>query len=99
MNKVQVRHDTPLNVYVSDGDGGPVVYERQTTADLLDGCMTVLSITLNRLSVSGGVDWRHPTTGNKINRPKVWWEIADESFILRDGELCTCVDCLAGKHG
>ena len=66
-----------------------------TTADLLDAHLTVQSIVWNAASMSGGVRWAHPVTGEPIAKPKFHYYLANpERDALVDGALCTCARCM-----
>jgi len=83
-----VRHDAELEVVVKSGN---TVLERQRVeACSLGGALTVISFMYNRLSMSGGVAWWNPATGESIAKPQVSYTLVNESDILAPGQDCPC---------
>ena len=64
-DKVEVPFDYPVRVSLIDKATGRIVDESETTAELLGAHFTTLSIMFNALTMSGGVLWRHPQTGER----------------------------------
>jgi hypothetical protein len=73
-----VHRDTPLTIEVTDGTRPErgVIYTWPCTAGTVQGALTVVAIMLNAEAMSGGVAWRHPTTGERIVRPqrRIMWD-------------------------
>lgn len=83
--------DTPVTVVFIDKETKAEVYRQDTTAEGIDGCVTVTSIMFNALSMSGGVLWRHPTTGQLYPRG-IGWHI--ELIHPETGETVTAIPTL-----
>lgn len=62
----------PITVVLVNKATNAEVDRSTTTAGLLGGHMTTLGIMWNALSVSGGVSWRHPRTGETYPRGLAW---------------------------
>ena len=76
---------------------GEIIATSTVTATMLDAHIMVQSIIYNRLAMSGGVEGWNPATGRPA-RIKFVYGIADQSFVLADGELCTCeLECNGGR--
>jgi hypothetical protein len=69
---VFVTNETVLTVVLVDKATGDVLDRSETTAELLSAHLTVLGITWNAESVSGGVKWWNPRTGELYPRGLAW---------------------------
>lgn len=90
-NTTRVRHGTRVRIVLRDGDR--VVEETDCNAEDLGGALTVLSFKYNALTMSGGVQWREPTTGRPLGRPQ-WTAYVDDADVLTGDELCDCERCV-----
>jgi len=63
MTTVIFAPEHPVTVVLTDKATGVEVDRSDTTAESYPGCLLRLGIMWNALSVSGGVRWVHPTTG------------------------------------
>lgn len=87
---MHVRHDAQARITVKTG--ARVLEDRLTPVDSIGGAMTLASVTYNRASMSGGVDWWDPGTGRPISRPKVLVRLRADD-VLTGGQLCHCPAC------
>lgn len=95
MSTVMLRHDAPLEVQII-GDGN-VLCTDVVEADVLGAHLTVQAYCFG--GAFNGVDW-HDGSGKGIylsTRPSVLVKIADESYILKEGQLCECPKCLESE--
>jgi hypothetical protein len=61
-------------------------------AESIAGAFTVASVTYNRASFSGGVDWWNPVNGYPIDRPKIMVRFRPQDILTGDQE-CDCEKC------
>lgn len=91
--RVNVRHDATVLLTLRAGpeDNRQVIEQREVPVATLNGAITVMCIKYNAETMSGGVYWRHPITGEPLIRPKYEYELTDpENQILPEGTLCDC---------
>lgn len=60
--------DHPVTVTLIDKATGDVLDVSDTTAEALGAHYTLTCIMWNALAISGGVRWRHPSTGDLYPR-------------------------------
>lgn len=87
---MRVRHGAEARFTVSAGK--KVLEDRLVSVESIGGAITVAGITYNSLSMSGGVSWWDPATGNPITRPKISLRLRPED-VLSDDHLCDCKNC------
>lgn len=91
-NGMRVKHNAKARLLVKSGR--EVLQDDFVDAESLGGAFTVASFVYNRASMSGGVDWWNPATGQRIERPKITVYFRPQD-ILRGDEECDCERCLA----
>jgi hypothetical protein len=90
--RINVKHGTKVRMVLRAGER--VIDAVETPIELMEGQKVVWGITFNALSVSGGVRWVHPVTGEHFSGPpKVSWDFIDPTDQLAEGEFCDCVNC------
>ncbi len=90
-DRVRVRHDAKARFTVTAGR--TVLEDRLVEIGSIGGAMTVAGFTYNRLTMSGGVSWWNPATGESISRPKVQVRLRPEDVLTGD-RLCDCPVCV-----
>lgn len=93
---VRVRHDAQLKVTFFERGTKRILSEDIIPADTLDGHILVQTFCYG--GVSGYVNWRDPATGASLRGVQYRYEIVNPEWaILKEGELCTCVDCVGAE--
>lgn len=87
---MRVRHDAQARFTVKAVN--KVLEDGLTPVTTIGGAITRASIMYNALTMSGGVSWWNPATGEPIRRPKVQIRVRPED-IIADGTLCPCDTC------
>lgn len=90
-DKMRFRHDAQARITVKAGK--QMLEDRLTSIETIGGAIAVAGITYNRLSMSGGVSWWNPATGQPITRPKIQIRVRSEDVLTGD-QLCTCSNCV-----
>jgi len=89
-NGLRVKHSARLRLTIKSGQ--KVLEDRLVPAETIGGAITVAGYMYNGLSMSGGVSWRNPATGDSIKRPKYSIRCRPEDVLTED-MLCTCPTC------
>lgn len=89
-NGMRVRHDAKARFTVKAGR--KVLEDDLTPIESIGGAITRAGIMYNRASMSGGVSWWNPSTGESISRPKFDVRVRPED-VLTGEQLCTCSIC------
>jgi hypothetical protein len=90
-NGMRVRHDAQARFTVKAGR--KVLEDDLTPIESLGGAITRAGIMYNRLTMSGGVSWWDPSTGQPISKPKYEMRVRPED-VLTGEQLCTCSICV-----
>lgn len=89
-NGMRIRHDAQARFTVKAGR--KVLEDDLTPIETIGGAMIRAGIVYNRRSMSGGVDWWNPATGESVPKPKVQIRVRPEDVLTGD-ELCGCDRC------
>jgi len=87
---MRVRHDAQARFTITAGRR--VLEDRLMAVESIGGAITVAGITYNRLSMSGGVSWWDPATGQSISKPKYSVRVRPQD-VLTGEQLCSCRNC------
>lgn len=90
---MRVKHGTKMRCSVI-GDGRVVDVSEDIPIETMGGHETTTSIMFNALTMSGGIRWRHPRTGENYRRVQLQWELMNPEDELHGDELCDCADCI-----
>ena len=89
-DKMRFGHDAQIRFTVTAGR--KVLEDRLTSVATIGGAIATAGIIYNRLSMSGGVSWWDPSTGESISRPKIQMRVRSKDVLTGD-QLCCCSSC------
>lgn len=87
---MRVRHDAEARFTVTAGR--KVLEDHLVKVEAIGGAITLAGFTYNRLTMSGGVSWWDPSTGQSISRPKIKVRFRPNDVLTGD-QLCMCSVC------
>lgn len=88
---MRVKHGAKARLIIKAGE--KTLEDELTNIDSLGGALTRAGFMYNRLSMSGGVEWWYPATGESIPRPKTRI-LLRQIDVLTGDELCDCSKCI-----
>lgn len=93
---MNVRHTALIRMRLLDkADLTRVVDEAEVPVRNVEGHKLVTSMMFNALTMSGGVLWRHPATGEQFPAGLTWdVTLVNPTDALSDGALCDCAECV-----